>query len=82
MTSRTTLRQPPDIYEIRSRYTTPDNACKATQIQELAPIAIAYDIATLVAEVEDLRNEIGRLKGELRAMRPESTSTAQGPDDA
>lgn len=70
MTSRTTLRPPPDIYEIRSRYTSPDNACKPEQIAKLAPIAIAYDVATLVSEIEDLRNEVARLQGELRSVQP------------
>jgi len=44
-----------DIYEIRSRYTTPDNACKPDVIQKMAAIAIAHDVASLVGEVEECR---------------------------
>lgn len=57
-----------DIYEIRSRYTTPENACKPEKIQRMAPIAIAHDIASLVGEVEELRNHVWKLDAELRAQ--------------
>ena len=56
-----------DIYEIRSRYTTPDNACKPDVIQKMAAIAIAHDVASLVGEVEECRNRIWKLEAELRA---------------
>ena len=43
-----------EVAEIRGRYTSPDNACKPTEIQRLAPIAIAHDIAALCGEIERL----------------------------
>lgn len=55
-----------DIYTIRSRYTSPDNACKPEKIRQLAPIAIAHDIATLVGEIEQLRSRNAILEAELR----------------
>jgi hypothetical protein len=58
-----------DIYAIRSRYTTSDNACKPDEIQRLAPIAIAHDIAALIEEIEALRNETLRLRAEIEALK-------------
>jgi hypothetical protein len=56
-----------DVYEIRSRYTTPNNACKPDEIQRLAPIAIAHDVASLVGEIETLRSRVSKLEAELRS---------------
>jgi hypothetical protein len=44
-----------EVAAIRGRYTSPENKCKAIEIQRLAPIAIAHDIATLCGEIERLR---------------------------
>lgn len=54
-----------DVYTIRSRYTSPDNACKPDEITRLAPIAIAHDVASLVGEIETLRIERSRLRAEI-----------------
>jgi hypothetical protein len=53
------------IYEIRSAYTTPDNSCRALEIEKRAAIAIAHDIATLVGEIERLHSEVLKRDGEI-----------------
>lgn len=67
-----------DIYTLRARYTSPENRCKADLIRRLDPIAIAYDIACLVSEIETLRSDKAKLEAELQAtqiawMQPERT---------
>ena len=66
-----------DIYTIRSRYTTPGNACKPVQIRRLAEIAIAHDIASLVGEVEELRNHVAKLNAEIEALRSQIPTSAE-----
>lgn len=53
-----------DAYTIRARYTSPENACKPDYIAQLAPIAIAHDIASLVGEIDALRAECLMWKAE------------------
>lgn len=67
-----------DIYTVRARYTSPDNKCKPDLIRRLDPIAIAYDIACLVSEIETLRSDKAKLAAELETtriawMQPERT---------
>lgn len=58
-----------DIYTIRARYTSPDNKCKPDIIRKMDAIAIAYDVACLVSEIETLRSDNAKLAAELQTTQ-------------
>lgn len=53
-----------EIYAIRARYTSADNACR-DDIGRLAHIAIAHDVASLVYEIERLAGEALKLSADV-----------------